>query len=283
MSESMQGKTVLLTGASSGIGKSTALELARLGATVVMVCRDPKKAEATVAEIRAAVPDPKLEVLYADLSSMAEVRKLAAEFRAKHQRLDVLLNNAGAILMERVVTVDGLEKTFATNHLAYFLLTNLLLDLLKASAPSRIINVSSEAHRSAHLHFDDLQSEKRFTGFQAYGLSKLMNILFTRELAHRLEGTGVTVNALHPGVVSTGFGQGEHTGLLKYAMKIAKPFFISTEKGARTSVYLASAPEVATTTGEYFAKCKPKETTRQAQNMDLARRLWDASAKLAAI
>jgi NAD(P)-dependent dehydrogenase (short-subunit alcohol dehydrogenase family) len=279
----MQGKTVLLTGASSGIGKASALELARLGATVVMVCRDQTKAEAAVAEIKAAVPDARLEVLYADLSSMAEVRKLADEFRARHDRLDVLLNNAGAILMERVVTTDGLEKTFATNHLSYFVLTNLLLDLLKKSAPSRIVNVASAAHRGAHLDLDDLQHAKRFRGMQAYSDSKLMNILFTRELARRLEGTGVTVNALHPGVVASQFGQGDNTGLFKWAMKVAKLFMISPEQGARTSVWLASAPEVESTSGGYFARCKPAEPTRQAQNMDLAKKLWDASAQLAGI
>jgi NAD(P)-dependent dehydrogenase (short-subunit alcohol dehydrogenase family) len=280
---SMQGKTVLVTGASSGIGKSTALELARLGAQVVMACRDPKKAEAAAAEIRAEVPDARLELLYADLSSMVEVRKLAAEFRARHDRLDVLINNAGAIIMERLTTADGLEKTFATNHLAYFLLTHLLLDLLKASAPSRIVNVASEAHRRAHHDLEDLNKEKRWAGFQAYCDSKLMNILFTRELAKRLEGTGVTVNALHPGVVGSGFGQGEGTKWFKWGVKLVKPFMITPEKGARTSVYLASAPEVAGQTGGYYDRCKPKETTRQAKNMELAHQLWDISSKLVGV
>jgi len=280
---SMQGKTVLVTGASSGIGKQTALALARDGAEVVMICRDRTKAEAAVAEIRAAVPDAKLDMLYADLSSLAEVRRVAAEFRAKHARLDVLVNNAGAVIMERIVTADGFEKTFATNHLAYFLLTQELLDLLKASAPSRIVNVSSEAHRRAHLDLDDLNKEKHWAGFQAYCDSKLMNILFTRQLAKRLEGTGVTVNALHPGVVSTGFGQGEATGWFKWGIKLAKPFFISAEKGARTSVWLASSPDVAGQSGGYYDKCKLRETTRQAQNMELAQKLWDVSAKLVGV
>jgi NAD(P)-dependent dehydrogenase (short-subunit alcohol dehydrogenase family) len=277
---SVQGRTVLITGATTGIGKATAIELAHRGAELVLVARDPKKAEATLAAIRARTPDARLDVLYADLSSLAEVRKLATEFQARHPRLHVLLNNAGAIVMERRLTVDGFEQTFAVNHLAYFLLTNLLLDRLKASAPARIINVASGAHRSGRIDFDDLQHEKRFSGYGAYCDSKLANILFTRELARRIEGSGVTANCLRPGLVATGFGQGEGTKLFKWAFKLGKPFMLSPEKGAATSIYLASSPEVEGQNGLYWGKCKPARPWPRALDDASAKRLWDVSLKL---
>jgi NAD(P)-dependent dehydrogenase (short-subunit alcohol dehydrogenase family) len=276
----VQDKTVLVTGASSGIGKSTARELARMGATVVLVCRDRAKADAAVAEIRGAFPQAKLELLIGDLSSMADVRRVAAEFRAAHARLDVLINNAGVILIERKLTPDGLEKTFATNHLASFLLTELLLEPLKAAAPSRVINVASAVHTSAKLDLGDVNREKHWAGYQQYCDTKLMNVLFTRELARKLEGTGVTVNAVHPGVVSSGFGVGEGTKWFKWGVMLAKPFMISPEKGSRTIVWLATSDEVAAKTGGYYAKQRIKEPSRQAQDPSLAKQLWDLSAKL---
>jgi NAD(P)-dependent dehydrogenase (short-subunit alcohol dehydrogenase family) len=280
---SLSGKTVLVTGATTGIGRATALALAQKGAEVVITARDHAKAESTLAEIRAAAPHAKTDVLFADLSSMREVRRLADEYLARHPRLDVLVNNAGAILMQRILTVDGFEKTLATNHLAPFLLTNLLLERIKASAPARIVTVASEAHRGGELDFDNLMLERGYRGMRAYAASKLANILFTLELSRRLAGSGVTANSLHPGVVASGFGQGEATGLFKWAFKLAKPFLISTESGARTSVYLASSPEVEGQTGLYFDKCKPRHPTRRAQDPELARKLWDVSAKLVAL
>src|SRR5215207_6225037 len=205
--ELMSEKIILITGATNGIGKAAALELAKQGNTVVIVGRNPAKTQATVEEIKQQSGNSAVEGLIADLSSLADVRRLADEFRQRHSRLDVLINNAGALFAERELTVDGYEMTFAVNHLAYFLLTNLLLDLLKASAPARIVNVASDAHKGMKINFDDLQLEKNYGGMMgpAYGQSKLANILFTYELARRLAGTGVTVNALHPGLVRTGF------------------------------------------------------------------------------
>ncbi|HZS39290.1 MAG TPA: SDR family oxidoreductase [Polyangia bacterium] len=279
MSE-LSGKVCLVTGFTQGIGKETALGLAKKGATLVLVARDAARAEAAAAEVRAAAASgAAVEVLLADLSSQASVRKLAGEFLARHDRLDVLVNNAGAINTSRKVTVDGLEMTFAVNHLAYFLLTNLLLDAVKKAAPARIINVSSAAHSSGRIDFEDLQGERGYAGFRAYGQSKLANILFTRELARRLDGTRVTANALHPGVVRTGFGRGDG-GLLALGVKIAGVFFISPAQGAATTLWLASSPEVANVSGKYFAKCREKAPSRRAQDDDTARKLWDVSAKL---
>jgi retinol dehydrogenase 12 len=277
MSE-LSGKTVLITGFTQGIGKETALGLAKKGASLVLVARDAARAEAAANEVRAAGGGA-VEVMLADLSSQASVRKLAADFLARHDRLDVLLNNAGGINTSRKVTGDGLEMTFAVNHLAYFLLTNLLLDVLRASGDARIVNVASEAHKQGRIHFDDLQLEKGYGGFKAYGQSKLANILFTRELARRLAGTKVTANSLHPGVVRTGFGRGDG-GLLAWGVKIAGAFFLSPEQGAATSIYLASSPEVAGVTGKYFAKSREKSPSRRAQDDDTAHKLWDASTKL---
>src|SRR5581483_7870588 len=200
----MQGKVCIVTGANSGIGRITALELARLGAQVVMVCRDRARGEAALAEIKQATGNNQVELMLCDLSSQADIRRFADEFKATHARLDVLVNNAGVYQRKRATTVDGLEATFAVNHLGYFLLTNLLLDVLKQSAPSRIINVASGAHASGHINFDDLQGERQYKGVRAYCHSKLANILFTLELARRLAGTGITANSLHPGAVATG-------------------------------------------------------------------------------
>ncbi|RUL81931.1 SDR family oxidoreductase [Tautonia sociabilis] len=272
----MIGKTCLVTGATSGIGAVTAEELARKGATVVLVGRDPTRCEAALARIRQRTGNPRVEALVADLSSQAEVRLLAEEFRRRFDRLDVLVNNAGALFLERRETVDGIERTFALNHLAYFLLTILLRDLLEASSPSRVVIVSSEAHRGMTLDFDDLEGRRRYQGMMAYGRSKLANLLFARELARRLEGTGVTVNALHPGFVNSSFFSGHGTGY--WAMRrLAGVFAISPEQGARTSVYLASAPEVEGVSGRYFIKRTPAEPSRAAKDDEAARRLWRVS------
>ncbi len=274
----MQGKICLITGGSRGIGRAAAIELAGMGATVVIVARDAARGEAVVAEIEAKTGRP-AGMLLADLSSLEEVRKLAGEFRARYDRLDVLVNNAGAVFSRRSITVDGFERTFALNHLAYFLLTNLLTDLLRSNAPARVVNVSSDAHQGAVLDFDDLQIEHKYTGFRAYGRSKLANILFTYELARRLEGTGVTANCLHPGVVSTGFNKNNGI-LMRVGMTLARPFFISPEKGAQTIVYLASSPEVNGVTGEYFINCTTTTSSPPSYDDEAARRLWEISACL---
>jgi NAD(P)-dependent dehydrogenase (short-subunit alcohol dehydrogenase family) len=277
----MTGKTCMVTGASQGIGKATALGLARLGARVVLVCRDRGRGEAAQAAIRQAVPGAEVELMLADLSDQKQIRQLAQDFKAKHDRLHVLVNNAGAIIMERRLTVDGLEATFATNHLGYFLLTTLLLDVLKASAPARVVNVSSAAHRRGKLDFDDLQHERSYSFMRVYSDSKLANIYFTRELARRLAGTGVTANCLHPGVIGSNFGQSDATWF-KIMMKLGKPFLGSEASGAATSIYLASSPEVEGVTGKYFVKSKERHPARVAQDDAVARRLWDVSEKLTA-
>ena len=273
-------KLCMITGASTGIGKVTARKVAQAGFDVVLVCRDRERGEAAVADVRHHAPEAAVELMLADLSSQAAIRELAREFRARHASLDVLINNAGGMLMERRTTVDGLEATFATNHLGYFLLTNLLLPALEASPNARVVNVASDAHRSGSLDFDDLNHEKRYRGFRAYCASKLANVLFTYELARRLDGRGVTVNCLHPGVVGSNFGQGEGNGWMRVAIKIAKPFMISVEDGARTSVYLATSPEVEGVSGKYFTRCKPVSSSRKSQDAELARRLWEVSEKL---
>jgi NAD(P)-dependent dehydrogenase (short-subunit alcohol dehydrogenase family) len=279
MAESLHGKTAIVTGASSGIGKVTALELAKAGAKVVMVCRPGAKADAAFGEISAQAGKDYVELMNADLSSQSSIRAFAQEFRKKHDRLEILVNNAGIFLSNRELTADGLEQTFATNHLAYFLLTNLLLDLLKASAPARIVCVASEAERWGKINFDDLQSKLTYSGFKAYSQSKLANILFTYELARRLKGAGVNANCLHPGTVRTGWGRGA-TGMFRFGMKLFTPFMVSPEEGAKTSIYLASSPEVEGIAGKYYIKCKPATSAPASYNEDGARRLWDISEKL---
>jgi len=275
----MQGKICLITGGTNGIGKSTAQELARMGATVVIVGRDAQKTSQVVEEIRAASGNTTVDSLLADLSSPQEVRRLANAFKSKYSHLHVLLNNAGAVFMQRQLSVDGIEITFALNHLASFLLTNLLLDTIKASAPARIINVSSDAHTSGKIEFDNLQGERDYSP-KAYDNSKLANILFTMELARRLEGSGVTVNALHPGFVSTGFGKNNPGFLMKIIRAVVPLLARSPEKGAETSIYLASSPEVQSITGKYFVDCKVTQPAPQASDMVVARKLWDVSSEM---
>lgn len=280
MSE-MQGKTVLITGANQGLGKASAMALGKMGAKLVLVCRSEEKARAAIAEIEKQGAR-EIDLIVGDLSSQAEVRRIAAKFQARHQRLDVLMNNAGVIVPSRRTTVDGIEETFAINHLIYFLLTDLLLDVLKASRPSRIVNVSSEAHRGAKMHWDDLQFAKGgYKPFTAYGQTKLCNILFTRELARRLEGTRVTANSLHPGFVSTGFGK-TYGGYISLLIKGLRPFMIGVEEGAKTQVWLASSPEVQGITGKYFEKCKERTPNEEAQVKTAPGRLWEISEALTA-
>jgi NAD(P)-dependent dehydrogenase (short-subunit alcohol dehydrogenase family) len=273
----MQGKTVLVTGANQGIGKATAIALARKGARVVMVARSADKGRAALADVQDASPQRDAELIVADLSSQAEVRRLAAEYRSRHPRLDVLVNNAGVLVPERHTTVDGLEETFAVNHLAPMLLTLELLDLLKASAPARVVTVSSEAHRGGTMQWDDLQWQThKYRAFKSYSQSKLANVLFTYELARRLEGTGVTANTLHPGVIASGFGQ-TYPGPISVLLKIARPFLLTAEEGAATSVYLASSPEVEGVTGQYFNKCRPVRSNAVSYDVASQRKLWALS------
>lgn len=279
--QSMEGKTCLVTGATSGIGEVTASELARAGARVVLVGRSRERCEATADRIRQATARQDVEWAVADLSSQEEVRRLAAMVKERFPRLDVLVNNAGALFSTRRESADGIEMTFALNHLAYFALTSFLLDTLRASAPARVVNVASDAHRMARpgLDFDDLQGRKRYSGMQAYARSKLANILFTTELARRLAGTGVTANSLHPGFVATNFGQGN--GWVSTVIKLTAPVFgLRAAEGAKTGVYLAASPEVEGVTGKYFVKCRPAEPAPPGRDEQAARRLWQVSEEM---
>src|SRR5262249_31584040 len=244
----MQGKVVVMSGATSGIGEIAAVRLAALGARLVLIARDRARGEATLARLRTAGPDAGHTVHYADLATLAENRRVAAEIAAAEPRIDVLVNNAGAIFATRAVTSEGLERTFALNHMSYFVLTAGLLDRLLAAKPARIVNTASNAHRQGHLEFDDLQSARRYSPFTVYGTSKLCNILFTRELARRLAGRGVTANSFTPGFVATRFGD-QAGGLYAAGVRIAKLFASSAEKGAETLVYLATSPEAANVSG----------------------------------
>jgi retinol dehydrogenase-12 len=277
--ESMYGKTCMVTGATSGIGAVTAQALAQQGATVIVVGRSPDKCTATVNQIKDQTGNPAVEFMVADLSAQKEIRQLAHQFKSRHQRLDVLVNNAGAIFLRRQETVDGLEMTFALNHLSYFLLTNLLLDTIKASAPARIVNVSSRAHRGAQIHFDDLQGRSSYSGQRAYGQSKLANVLFTYELARRLEGAGITVNALHPGVVASNFAM-NNGSIVSLFMRLFHWIAISPEKGAQTSIYLATSPDVEGVTGKYFVDKKAVPSSPASYDQADAKRLWQVSAEL---
>ena len=275
----MRGKRVLVTGATTGIGRVTAVELGRAGAEVVLIARDRQKAEATLAELRDAGAPP-AHALLADLSLMSSVRTLADEVRARFDRIDVLVNNAGAIFSSRALTAEGFERTFALNHLSYFLLTHLLLDRLPAGG--RIVSVSSDAHRPARIDFDDLQLERRYTAFGAYCVSKLMNLCFTFELARRVQARGLTANAAHPGPVATNFGR-SNRGVMGALFALAGPFMLTPQKGARTQIWLASSPEVAGVTGKYFAKCREKRPSARALDEATQRQLWDVTAALVGV
>ena len=277
----MQGKTVVITGATSGIGEIAAIELARQGARIVFVARNPLRLDETLARLMVVNDKVKHAAYLADLSRLSEMKRVAGEIAAAEPHIDVLINNAGAVFGKREMTADGLEMTFATNHMAYFVMTNVLLPKLKAGA--RIVSTASDAHKSGKLDFDDLQAQKSFGAFRVYGTSKLCNILFTRELAKRLTGTGVTANCLHPGFVATGFGD-NNEGLLGWVVGAAKKLgAITPEDGAKTIVYLASSPEVAGKSGGYYYKNALATPTAAAQSDEDAGRLWEVSAKIAGI
>jgi len=280
----MQGKICLVTGASSGIGKYTALGLAKQGAHVVLLCRNQEKADQVRDEIIHFTGNNKISTLVADLSSQAQIRDAVREFKKRHKRLDVLINNAGMFSLERKLSVDNIELTFAVNHLAYFLLTGLLLETLLATPLSRIVNVSSEAHRHTKINFDDIQGAKVYGGWGAYRQSKLANILFSYELARRMPNTNTTVNCLHPGLVATDLWV-DHAGPLGPMVnivlgKLLKPMMRPSERGADTSIYLASATEVAGVTGKYFIDKVPYQSSPESYDQESARKLWDLSMEL---
>ncbi|WP_448808828.1 SDR family oxidoreductase [Agromyces bauzanensis] len=276
----MHGKTVLITGGTGGIGKATAIGLARLGARVGIVGRDAARAETAARDIRSASGNDAVDVFAADLSSQAEVRRLAAQVLATYPRLDVLVNNVGGFWAHRHVTADGLEHTFALNHLASFLLTNLLIERLEASAPARVVTVSSGAQSMGRIDFDDLQGERDYSGQRAYNQSKLANVMFTYELARRLEGTGVTANVLHPGVTRTDFGAEDQARYFAWMSGMSRPFMKSPARGAATPIHLASSPEVEGVSGRYFANRTAKKSNTLSYDRGAAARLWQASADL---
>src|SRR5437870_1695241 len=276
MVANMEDRVLLVTGANSGIGKATALGLARLGGTIVLASRSATRGEAARQDIVRDSGNSKVYLEIVDLASEDSTRSFAEEFQRKYPRLDVLINNAGVYTPHREVTPDGLERTFEVNYLSGFLLTHLLLDLLKKSAPSRIVNVSSSAHGPSTIHFDDLQGERRYSGYRAYGQSKLAQILFTRVLANHLEGTGFTVNACHPGVIRTNLGIGGASVVVRFV----RMFFKGPAKGAETPIYLATSPDVEGVTGKYFANKRERTPSLAAQDSDAARRLLGVSMEL---
>ena len=279
----MEGKRCVITGATSGIGEATARALARGGAELTLVCRSAERGEATKERIRDAAPDARVDLVIADLGSQAEIRRAADDLLADPRPIHVLLNNAGVVHLSYSTTVDAIETTFAVNHLAYFLLTRLLLDRIRETPGARIVNVASEAHRFSSMDFDNLGHESDFRWMKVYGQSKLANILFTRELARRLEGTGVTVNSLHPGGVSTGLGANNGALLHRVLMLLGRPFMKTPEQGARTSIHLATSPEVEGVSGEYFANCKRKPGSRESNDPEIARRLWEVSERMTGV
>src|SRR3984893_3193520 len=276
----MAGKVVLITGGTGGIGKATATGLATIGAQVGITGRDPARAERAAAEIRAASGNRAVDAFAADMTSQAEVRRLAAAVLNGYPRLEVLINNVGGFWAHRHPTADGLERTFALNHLAPFLLTNLLLDRLKASAPARVVTVSSGAQSMGRIDFDDLQGARNYSGQRAYNQSKLANIMFTNELARRLEGTGVTANSLHPGVVRTNFGAEEQAWFFTVIRRVARPLLKTPAEGPPTPIYLVSSPDMAGVTGQFFVNRKPKTANKLAYDTNMTARLWQVSADL---
>ena len=276
----MNGKICLVTGATDGIGKVSARVLAELGAKVIIVGRNPEKSAIVLAELRSISGNENIDLLMADLAVMQEVRDLAEQVISRYDRIDVLLNNAGGYFTKHEITSDGLEMTFALNHMSYFLLTNKLMELLKYSAPARIVNVSSDAHYGVDMEFENLNGEQHYKAWKAYQKSKLANVLFTYELLKKVPGN-ITVNCLHPGFVATNFGHnngGFFGPVLKIAQRISA---IDPEEGAKTSIFLCSAPEVKGVSGKYFYKCKPKTSSRESRNMDTGKRLWQISSDIA--
>jgi NAD(P)-dependent dehydrogenase (short-subunit alcohol dehydrogenase family) len=279
----MRGSTVLITGGTGGIGLATAIGLAALGARVGIVGRSSVRGAVAADAVRRRVPSAQVDVFEADLSAQGEVRRLASEVKQIYPHLDVLVNNVGGYWAHRHVTVDGLEHTFALNHLAPFLLTHELHDLLVASAPARVVSVSSGAQSMGRIDLDDLQGERSYSGQRAYNQSKLANVLFTFELARRLEGTGVTATVLHPGVVRTSFGHEDSGRWMPLMLPVVKPFMKTPEQGAATPIYLASAPEVAGVSGAYFVNRRVKQSSKASYDLALARRLWEVSTVLVGI
>jgi len=282
LSMNLEGKVCVITGATSGIGEVGAQELARLGARLVLVARDRARGEATLARLRALAPAAAHRVHYADLTRIAEMKRVAAEIAAAEPRIDLLVNNAGALFTARQMTSDGLEMHFAVNHMAYFVITQALRERLVAAGPARVVSTASGAHYGARLDLDDLQFARGYRAFQAYQRSKLYNVMWTREVARRFAGTGVTANCFHPGFVATRYGD-RSGGFLSWGVRVAKLFAIPSEKGARTLVYLAASDEVADVTGGYFYKCRQMTPSAAAQDDTAARRLWDETARLAGI
>ena len=278
----MQGKTVVITGATSGIGEVAACSLAQQGARIVLIARDRSRGEHVLQRLAAIAPDRNHALHVANLSRLTEMKRAAEAIAASEPRIDVLINNAGALFVTRQVTGDALEMTFATNHMSYFVVTNLLMERLKATPGARVVSTASDAHKRAKLNFDDLQLEKGYSGFGMYGCSKLMNILFTRELARRLAESGTTANCLHPGFVATRFAD-TGSGLMSLVVRGAKKFALTPEEGAKTLIYLASSPEVEGITGKYFHRCKQETPTAAAQNDTDARRLWEISLQLSGL
>jgi len=280
--QDIEGKTCLITGATNGIGRVTAVELAGMGAELFLTYRDKVRADETVAEIRKRTGKENVHLLYVDLGSQKQIRAAAAEFLATDRPLHVLVNNAGLGNTKRTMTEDGIEMVFAVNHLAYFLLTMLLLDRIKRSAPARIVNVASEAHRFGTINFDDLGGERRYSTIGAYGQSKLANILFSYELARRLVGTCVTVNCLHPGGIASGLWTNNGT-LAQIVMKAGKLFLKTPEQGAQTTIYLASSDKVEGVTGKYYANCKEKISNKESYDLRVAERLWEVSERMTGV
>lgn len=275
----MKDKVVLITGGTAGIGEVTARSLAGMGATTVIVGRNPEKTAAVAQQIRSATGNERVNYKVADLSSQEQIRKLAEGFQRDYNRLDVLVNNAGAIFMKRELSVDGIEMTLALNHLSYFLLTHLLLDMLLASKPARVINVSSEGHRGTRLNFSNLQNERGYTSWKAYSQSKLANLYFTYGLAATLDESGVTANVLHPGFVATNFGK-SNGGIFRSLFGLIQVAAITPEEGAQTSIYLASSPQVEGVTGKYFIKNQTVPSSPTSYDMSAARKLWDYSLEM---
>lgn len=278
----LASKTCLITGATNGIGRVTAVELASMGAELFLTYRDKVRADETVAEVRNRTGNQNVHLLHVDLGSQKQIRAAAADFLAAGKPLHVLVNNAGLGNTQRLLTEDRIEMVFAVNHLAYFLLTMLLLERIKQSAPARIVNVASEAHRFGTMDFDDLGGDKRYRTFGAYGQSKLANILFSYELARRLAGTGVTVNCLHPGGIASGLWT-NNGPLAQFLMKVGRPFLKTPEQGAQTTIYLASSANVEGVTGKYFVNCKEKSSNKESYDLNVARRLWDVSAQMTGV
>jgi retinol dehydrogenase 12 len=277
----MAGRVCAITGASSGLGLETARALAGMGATVVLLCRSTERGEAARAAIAAETGNADLHVVACDHANLDSVRAAAAQLLARFDALHVLVNNAGLMVMQRRITVDGLEETFQVNHLSAFALTGLLRERLEASAPARVITVSSIAHRTAQLDFDDLQSERLYDGFYVYGRSKLANVLFTYELARRLEGTGVTANTLHPGLVRTGFGHNNGRAAQAFmTLSQLPPLAATPRRGARTQVWLASSDAVRDSSGRYYVRRRARRSSRRSYERDAQRRLWEASEML---